>query len=196
MNKTKALELLREFKESYDLNKLEQLEKMLIDSIKLDKVAETTSKTRYKEALKVLKKHNGSKPILEKTIIKDGYQIFTDGYVLFRLLDIIPELPELEDISLYPKTEDILESGRSNPSTITFNCKELKQMININKVVEFKVNDDMIIKVDSKLLLSVLIILNYKNNDMVDIYCSNINVNKPIYFNNNGNEAILMPLRQ
>lgn len=196
MNKIKVLELLREIKEFKDFNKLEQLENMLIESIKLDKVVETTSKTRYKEALKILKKSKDKRPILAKSIIKDGFQIFTDSYVLFKLLDIIPELPELDNINSYPKTETFFENGKGNTVLIQISCKELKQMIKINKVIDLKVNDDMIIKVDSKLLLSVLVILDYSNNDIVDIHCSSINVHRPIYFNNNGNEAVLLPLRQ
>ena len=196
MNKTKVLQLIRDFRETLDFSILEKLENLVIENIKLDKVVETTSKTRYNTANKVLKRHKGIRPVLEKVIIENGIQIFTDSYILFRLKNIIPELPEHKDISIYPKTDYIFNNARSYNSSIKYTCKDLKQLAKIDKIVEFKTNDGFKITVDSKLLLEVLIILDYKNKDIVEIFYSNYSIYKPLYFINNGDEGILLPLRK
>ena len=73
-----------------------------MEAIKLENVAETTSKTRYNKALRVLRR-NKTRNILQYTVERNNKQYFTDSYVLFELTNKIPELPIIERESDYPK---------------------------------------------------------------------------------------------
>lgn len=201
MNKIKVLELIKEFKETKDFSKLEKLENIVIESIKLDKVAETTSKTRYNAANKVLKRLKGSRPTLEKTVIRDGYQYFTDSYVAFKLKNAIPELPIIENESIYPNLDSIIDSIKEN-TAISFECEWLKKEIKISKdkiTLTIPNSDDKII-FNKNYLLEVLQILDFKNKDIVVMEFNNSKIKNnnlvaPVKIRNNEDLAIIIPCR-
>ena len=204
MNLKKALKLIKEFKETDDYAKLLLLEDMLIEAIKLEKVTETTSKSRYKHALRVLKRHK-SRNSLQYTVERDNKQYFTDSYVLFELTNKIPELPIIEKESDYPNVHSILESAENNANgAVEYNCKELKQMIKLaDEYVVLDLDETYKAVVNKVFLLDVLTILNYKNSESVIMNYNTTNASsdtyncimQPLLFKREQDVAILMPIR-
>ena len=204
MNLKKALKLIKEFKETDDYVKLVLLEDMLIEAIKLENVAETTSKTRYNKALRVLRR-NKTRNILQYTVERNNKQYFTDSYVLFELTNKIPELPIIERESDYPNVYSILESAENNSNgVVEYNCKELKQMIKLaDEYVVLDLDETYKAVVNKVFLLDVLTILNYKNSESVIMNYNTTNVSsdtyncimQPLLFKREQDVAILMPIR-
>lgn len=204
MNLKKALKLIKEFKETEDYIKLCILEDMLIEAIKLENVAETTSKTRYNKALRVLRR-NKTRNILQYTVERNNKQYFTDSYVLFELTNKIPELPIIERESDYPNVYSILESAENNSNgVVEYNCKELKQMIKLaDEYVVLDLDETYKAVVDKVFLLDVLTILNYKNNESVIMNYNTTTASsktynciiQPILFKREQDKAILMPIK-
>lgn len=202
MNLERILKLIREFKETEDYEKLNVLEETIIEEIKLKKVAETTSKTRYNRAARVLKR-NKNRPILQHTVERNSKQYFTDSYVLFELANKIPELPIVEKESAYPTLNGILEYA-NNDGIVGYNCKELKQMIKIaDKYVVLELDGTYKAVVEKNLLLDVLIILDYKNSEDVIINYSTITkahvimnncTKRALSFKRGQDRAVLMPI--
>lgn len=204
MNLKKALKLIKEFKETEDYTKLCILENMLVEAIKLENVTETTSKTRYNKALRVLRR-NKTRNILQYTVERNNKQYFTDSYVLFELTNKIPELPIIERESDYPNVSSILESAENNSNgVVEYNCKELKQMIKLaDEYVVLDLDETYKAVVNKKFLLDVLTILNYKNNESVIINYDTTKASsntynciiQPILFKREQDKAILMPIK-
>jgi len=204
MNLEKALKLIKEFKETDDYTKLVLLEDMIIKAIKLKNVTETTSKTRYNKALRVLRR-NKTRNILQYTVERNNKQYFTDSYVLFELTNKIPELPIIEKESDYPNVYSILESAENNSNgVVEYNCKELKQMIKLaDQYVVLDLDTTYKAVVNKDYLLDVLTILNYKNNESVIMNYNTTTASsntynciiQPILFKREQDKAILMPIK-
>lgn len=226
MNLEKVLSLVREVKKSVEesikegfgyqnLLPLIELEKTIIEEIKLEGFSETSQKTSYKRALSVLAR-NKQREVLRYAFTQNETQYFTDSYVAFALKNAIKGLPEVSKEMTYPNVENIFNlCQRENGSVVYLNCQELKELVKLADTgfVDIQLGkshqDETKAKVNKKFLLDVLITLGYKNNEDVIVwyspYClGSIDIlppytYKPLVFKRETNgledKALLLPIR-
>jgi hypothetical protein len=226
MNLEKVLSLVREvkkgieesIKEDYsyqNLLPLIELEKTIIEEIKLEGFSETSQKTSYKRALSVLAR-NKQREVLRYAFTQNETQYFTDSYVAFSLKNAIKGLPEVPKEMTYPNVENIFQSiEKGIGSYASFTCQELKELVKLadTEFVDIQLGksnqDETKARVNKKFLLDVLIILGYKNNEEAIVwyspYClGSVDILppytcKPLVFKRETNgledKAILLPIR-
>lgn len=200
MNLQRALKLVRESRE--DITKIDELENLIIEAMKLERVVEVTTKVRYNRAKRVLARSK-NREVLRHTVERENKQYFTDGYIMFELTNKIPELPIIDDESRYPRLDTILTKAKDTNGEVVYNCKELKQMIKVaDNIVELELDATYKAVVNKDYLLDVLTILEYKNSEEVVIKCNtstkgfrNSNyIITPLLFERNNDVAILLPI--
>lgn len=158
---------------------------------------------RYNTAKKILKGFtNKSRPILQKSIIRDNKQIFTDSYQLYVLKNHIIglEAHDSETIKNYPTIDRIIPETHK---TLDLNIKELKKDMSVlskNEMLHIK-NEDLHASLDPNMIKNVIKILQLKNNDTLKLgYVENINSYqepylRPFKIELNDDVVIIMPYK-
>lgn len=187
----------------------------LKDEIRKDIAKENKDTNRLKYATKVLKnKANKSRPILQKAVLKDDKQVFTDGYILFRMNKHISGLllHDENDFERYPNIENIKELAKNNnKNSKSFMVQELKQQLATMKksdeFIDLHLFDDNYIRFDKDKLSQAINVLGFKNKDTMTIYYNNnvfesseelnkgFNVRATYIKNEYDDECILLPCR-
>ena len=133
----------------------------------------------------------------------DGYQVFTDSYVLFRFYktEIIDVLPSTNNDATYPSTEKlvdpIFENGiKSNQLQV----KTLKTLCKTspNEYIEIGLGTNNCVKLGIKNLQTFLTIMGLKNREYISfiyIQSSSKYIIKPIGVKVKNKDGIIMPMR-
>ncbi len=211
----KVLEMLRKLEENIDDKGKESFDKLVEyveEQILAEKIKETSSSKVYNTIKSILNRNKESRPILSKVLYKDEAMYFTDSYIAFRLVgkDIISGFPSPSDEKNYPNLNHILNRYYDCNNTTTFKCEELKKKIKIMNPTRLTIKNAETMEipfgngtayVNSKLLLDVITILKFRNNDTITIETnitsksSDEPLIRPLYIENTeGSIAVIMPL--
>lgn len=205
MNNTILLQELYDFKERHDfLEKdkeyIELIEKIKND-IRLETASESNDKQRYQAAVKILNdKRMKTRPILQKCVIRNGLQQFTNSYILVQLKKPIPGLEQHDETETekYPIFDKLIYGSKSNNTfSETKKAIELKTLIKTsNKKAPLCVieNASFKIHIESDLLKIALDLLQFKNNDDVVMFYKESYIS-PIYIENESGIALIIPMR-
>ena len=182
----------------------------LLEDAKKTTAKETGNLQRYNEAKKIINnKLNKNRPILQKCVYRDGFQVFTDSYTLLKLASDL-FIDELEthnnaDTERYPKIDSLFSA--SYDCLIPFNVGELKTALKATpkseedkKTCIYKYEKEgSAFAVDAVRLLAALIILNFRNDDIVEIEYRRSHTERftvhPLLLKNNGSVALVLPMR-
>jgi len=143
--------------------------------IRKETAAETGESKRYNAAKKILSdKRMKNRPILQKAVIRDGFQTFTNSYVLFMLSDHIPGLlmHDAENDARYPVVSRLVELGRASVCSVSFNAGELKSIIASQgnaDIMELFTIGGLACYVDPEMIAAAITIMNYRNDDEITI---------------------------
>jgi hypothetical protein len=208
-----AKKLYNELIEAVNYTKNEVINESSISTIKLLKIIEYLEIESRKEAAKsagdskplkyasaLLKKSNKSRPILQKAIIRDGLQSFTDSYILFTLKNHITGLDMHDEIDYerYPKFDRLI------PETSLYFKKPLNELI--EEIATLKDDDiyllpnefDYKIGLYVKHLKAMYNILRFKKDGIIEfglIQTDNKNYVRPLIVKNNDDTCLLLPVR-
>lgn len=187
----------------------------LKDEIRKDIAKDNKDTNRLKYAMKVLKnKANKIRPILQKAIIRDNKQVFTDSYILFRMNKHISGLllHNEKDFERYPNIDNIIDLAKNNnKNSKSFMVQELNERIAVMKkddiFIDLHLFDDNYIRFDKDKLSQAINVLGFRNKDTMTIYYSDngfessieldkgFNVKATYIKNDNDDECILLPCR-
>ena len=187
----------------------------LKDEIRKDIAKDNKDTNRLKYAMKVLKnKASKSRPILQKAVIRDNKQVFTDSYILFRMNKHISGLllHDEKDFSRFPNIDNIIDLAKNNnENSKSFMVQELNERIAVMKkddiFIDLHLFDDNYIRFDKDKLSQAINVLGFKNKDTMTVYYSNngfessdeldkgFNVRATYIKNDNDDECILLPCR-
>lgn len=202
MKNTMILKMINE-------NKISELKEMLQNEIMLEGINTTSDKTRQQKIQKHFLKECKSREVLQKYIIKDDIQYFTDSYFLVALVkeDQIQSLKEYDpkNDGNYPEL-DYLINNMKKANRIYFEL-EYNKLINqiklakANKKETFDVyvEDNRLLVLDIKELEVFLLSMNYKKDDILKVYTDTKNNKLEVGLNvykDNGSYGILLPCRQ
>ena len=211
----KVLEMLRKLEENIDhkgKDSFDKLKEYVEEQILSGKIKETSSTKVYNTIKNVLNRNKEIRPILSKVLYKDNAMYFTDSYIAFRLVgnDIISGFPSPSDEKNYPNLDHILNRYYDCNNTTTFECEELKKKIKLMNPTKITIKNAETMEipfgngtayVNSKLLLDVITILKFKNNDTITIETnvtskpSDEPLFRPLYIKNTEDSiAVIMPL--
>ena len=172
------------------------------ESIKLETVKESNQKDRYKAANLVLKnKASKSRPILQRAYIRDGYQLFTDSWIGFKLLNHIPELETNEPEASYPTLEKLITCVNMD-SFIDLRVETIKDEMRFsNGECAIQLHDGMTAFFESKNIKILLDVLGFKNDEMIRFRFKQSSTNgycnySLFYADRNGDEAVIIPLKK
>lgn len=124
----------------YNWKDVETVYNLLKDAYLLETASTNNEKKAYQAAKKMLgSKHLDSRPILKKAYMRDGFQIFTDSYTLYKLSDnMIIKTLETHPSDLkqeYPKIDRIVDFIANYE--ITLNTYDLIKRCKLLKRDEF-----------------------------------------------------------
>lgn len=209
MNKTEINKLLGMVlnEEMTDLGKLENIKGYLMDQLVLENAKQKGGnfKKQVQEAKKFLKSINGARPILKYVDYQDGYQVFTDSYVLYKMANHIEGLPYHENQNgTYPDVREFVPKED--------NCENVTRLNNLNDALVvadlMKANKQkqvskeynyMIKGAHSEAYVNPLFVkqmLNILADDIENIEIYYVGSMRPILFKNSrGDYAIIVPVR-
>ena len=194
--------------------KLLELIEQIKEEIKIEELPDITPKKQYTAAKKFLNQKNlERRPLLKLTHLENGYQVFTDSYMLFRFYNdsIIEQLPHTQDedhkgkCGTYPQTEKLCGVFTEGTKSKQYNVLKLKQLIktleknNMNeKPFDFEFENGKM-RIDGIKLEKLFAIMNMKNNvDFSFLYfpCGKENYTvRTVGIKQGDKEAIILPMR-
>ena len=173
------------------------------ESIKLETVKESNQKDRYKAANLILKnKASKSRPILQKAYIRDGFQLFTDSFAAFKLLNHIPELDTNEPEASYPNMETLFNIAIQGDETVSLHVETLKRELKVSgSQIAIELSNGIKAFFESKYIKIAIDILELKNDEFLKLRYRPSKNNgfanvSTFYCNHNGDEVLLLPLRK
>jgi hypothetical protein len=199
---------------AFNYDKKEVLNPDSFHLIELLKIVEYLETETRKEAAKtagdskplkyasiVLKnKSNKCRPILQKAIIRDGLQVFTDSFIAFKLQNHIEglEMHDQKDFENYPKLDKLFLPAQF---TITKKFDDL-----IDELALLKDDDIYILKNDYGYKIGMYVknikimynVMRFKKGDIISfgiIESQSTSYTRPLFIDNNGDSCILLPIR-
>lgn len=202
MDNTKILKMINE-------NRISELKEMLQHEIMLEGIKNTSDKLRQQKIQKHFLKECKSRPVLQKYIIKNDIQYFTDSYFLVALVeeDQIQSLKEYnpENDGQYPELDYLINNAKkSNRIYFELEYNELINQIKLAKAnkketFDVYVEDNRLLVLGIKELEVFLLSMNYKKNDTLKVYTdtryNKLEVGLNVY-KDNGSYGLLLPCRQ
>lgn len=189
--------------------KIQQLLDELNRETMLEDIKNISEKARQTKIKKHMEKTCYLKPTLQKYIIDNNIQYFTDSYFMVALVesDQVKSLIKHDTTkdSPYPNVKDYINTYKQyNAFDFTLNYNDIIKQINVNKANK---NKTISLNIDDKHLLILtiselevfLLAMNFKKDDIIKCY-TKLNNNKltlPININKeNGSYGLLLPCRQ
>lgn len=190
-------------------NKLDELKEMLQQEIMLEGINNTSDKIRQQKIQKHFLKECKNRPVLQKYIIKDDKQYFTDSYFLVALVeeDQIQSLKEydLKNDGQYPELDYLINNQKkSNRIYFELQYNELINQIKLAKVnkketFDVYVEENRLLVLGIKELEVFLLSMNFKKDDIIKVYTDTKNNKLELGLNvykDNGSYGLLLPCRQ
>lgn len=202
MDNTKILKMIND-------NRISELKEMLQQEIMLEGINNTSDKLRQQKIQKHFLKECKSRPVLQKYIIKNDIQYFTDSYFLVALVeeDQIQSLKECdpENDGQYPELDYLINNAKkSNRIYFELEHNELINQIKLAKAnkketFDVYVEDNRLLVLGIKELEVFLLSMNYKKHDTLKVYTDTRNNKLEVALNvykDNGSYGLLLPCRQ
>lgn len=197
--------LYEKFQECKTVEDFQEVMKDLEDMASLEAAKEYGQGSQLSGAKAVLKeKFCKSRPILQKGVIIDGKQVFTDAYCAFVLKNHIVGLP-MHDPGVLQYYPNVLRFFHEWTHTYNVRVGMLKEQIGrLGKEIalELDLQDGHKVALDKKKIVNIIKVLGLKNNETINMGYKDIEesgyTNKAIIFWGRSLEdkALLLPLRR
>ena len=162
----------------------------------------STYKKQYQQAMKFLKGISNSRPVLKFVDYQEGYQVFTNSHVLFKMKNHIEGLPFHDNENgVYPEVLSFVPN-KSHAENITdqFNHVDVLNKCDLMKIDKvaiprcekylLQLKDAYLNPIYVKLVLDVLGVDNSK----IEVYYQG-NLRPIMFLNELGDEAVVVPVR-
>jgi|LGOV01.1.fsa_nt_gb hypothetical protein len=189
-----------------------ELIEQIKEEMKIESLPEATTKKQYNAIKKFLnQKVLERRPILQLTHIENGYQVFTDSYMLFRFYndEIIKQLPHTTDennngkCGNYPQTEKLCGIFKEGVKSDVFTVADLKRIIKTVEKNDYKkkpfnieLTKETKTRLDGVKLEKLFSIMNMKNDSKFTFlyYPTLGHTIRPIGIMHQDKEALILPM--
>lgn len=209
MNKTEINKLMGIVlnEEISELAKLENIKSYLMDQLVLENAKQKGGnfKKQVQEAKKFLKSINETRPILKYVDYQDGYQVFTDSYVLYKMANHIEGLPYHDNQNgTYPdvrefvpsedKCENVTHLNNLKDALIVADLMKANKQKQVTKEYNYAIKGSHTEAYVNPLFVKQMITILADDIENIEIFY--VGSMRPVLFKNSrGDYAIIVPVR-